>query len=173
MSVSHARSNLLKYLVMSSLCLLIAVAQGALQVVPPIHAWLVSIGSPNEGPGHMIDPLAHAHIGILGGMVIFIMGATFYLLPRLANRPVYSQRLIEHTFWWTASGSVGIYLNLLLFGIYEGHLLHTEPARVAEVHRYYERLMPVFGSLIVVGLVCFFSNVLLTALATRRAPADG
>ena len=57
---------------------------GMLQVMPPIRAWLDSIGSPYGGPGHMIDPLAHAHMNLVGGVVMLVMGVTYYLLPILA-----------------------------------------------------------------------------------------
>ena len=54
--------------------------------MPPVRAWLDSIGSPFGGPGHMIDPLAHAHMNLVGGVVMLVMGVTYYLLPILCNR---------------------------------------------------------------------------------------
>ena len=57
---------------------------GMLQVMPPIRAWLDSIGSPYGG-GHIIDPLADAHINLVGGVVV-VMGVTYYLLDR--ERPI-------------------------------------------------------------------------------------
>ena len=75
--------SLVKFLVVSALSLFIGTMHGMLQVMPPIRAWLDSIGSPYGGPGHMIDPLAHAHINLVGGVVMLVMGVTYYLLPIL------------------------------------------------------------------------------------------
>ena len=55
---------LVKFLLISALSLLIGAMHGMLQVLPPVRAWLDSIGSPYGGPGHMIDPLAHAHMNL-------------------------------------------------------------------------------------------------------------
>ncbi len=76
---------LVKFLLVSACSLLIGTMHGMLQVMPPIRAWLDSIGSPYGGPGHMIDPLAHAHMNLVGGVVMMIMGVTYYLLPILSG----------------------------------------------------------------------------------------
>jgi len=95
---SYHRS-LVKFLLISALSLFIGALHGMLQVLPPIRAWLDSIGSPFGGPGHMIDPLAHAHINLVGGVVMLVMGVTYYLLPILSGRAIYSLRLLRHSFW--------------------------------------------------------------------------
>jgi cytochrome c oxidase cbb3-type subunit 1 len=46
----------------------------------------------------MINPLAHTHINVVGGVVLLCMAVTYYLLPRLSGVPLYSQRMITHTF---------------------------------------------------------------------------
>jgi len=72
---THAGDRyLVKFLMVSGLCFFIGTVHGVLQVTRPVRAWLDSIGSPYGGPGHLIDPLAHAHINVIGGVVIFIMG---------------------------------------------------------------------------------------------------
>ena len=95
---------LVKFLLISALSLLIGAMHGMLQVLPPIRAWLDSIGSPYGGPGHMIDPLAHAHMNLVGGVVMLLMGVTYYLLPILSGRPIYSLKLVQHSFWLTTLG---------------------------------------------------------------------
>jgi len=82
--------SLVKFLAVSALSLFIGAIHGMLQVLPPIRAWLDSIGSPFGGPGHMIDPLAHAHINLVGGVVMLVVGVTYYLLPILSGRAIYS-----------------------------------------------------------------------------------
>ena len=59
---STDNQHLIKFIVASAFCFFVGTVHGVLQVIRPIRAWLDSIGSPYGGPGHMIDPLAHAHI---------------------------------------------------------------------------------------------------------------
>ncbi len=101
--------SLVKFLAVSALSLLIGTMHGMLQVLPPIRAWLDSIGSPYGGPGHMIDPLAHAHINLVGGVVMLVMGVTYYLLPILSGRSIYSLRLVQHSFWLMTLGVFSFY----------------------------------------------------------------
>ena len=108
-----------------------------LQVMPPIRAWLDSIGSPYGGPGHMIDPLAHAHMNLVGGVVLLAMCVTFYLLPIFTGKKLYSIKLVKHTFWWVSTGVYSFYIIQMTFGIWEGVLLHSNPQEMAVVHRFY------------------------------------
>lgn len=153
---------LLKFLVMSTTFFLVGTIHGVLQVIHPIRVWLDSIGSPYGGPGHMIDPLAHAHINMVGGVVLLVMAASYYLFPVLANRPLYSQRLVQHTFWWTSLGVVGFYTTLMVFGVWEGLLYLEDPARVAEAHRYYPPVIAAVSTVMGIGFWCYFANIFLS-----------
>ncbi len=157
---------LVKFLVTSAACFFIGTIHGVLQVIRPVRAWLDAIGSPYGGPGHMIDPLAHAHINTVGGVVIFLMGATYYLLPRMLGSPLFSKRLVNHTYWWTTLGIAGFYSTLMIFGTVEGYLLLNEPERMADVHRFYGPIISVVSSVMGVGFWIFFANLFMTV---RRA----
>lgn len=160
--------NLVKYLVASSFCFFIGTVHGVLQVIRPIRAWLDSIGSPYGGPGHLIDPLAHAHINVVGGVVIFLMGASYYLLPKMGGVSIYSRRLIEHTFWWTVIGISGFYSTLMIFGILEGRALLEDPNTVDNVHRYYGPVIATVSSIMGIGFWVYFANIFLTFRKIRR-----
>ncbi len=155
--------NLIKFLVGAAIFLCVGTVQGVLQVLPPIRVYLDSIGSPISGPGHMIDPLAHAHINIVGGVVLISMAVTYYLLQVISGRPVWSRRLIDHTFWWTAIGVSCFYSTLIVFGIIEGNLLLSEPSAVPGVHHYYGLVVSVVSTVMGVGFWVFLVNVFLTA----------
>jgi cytochrome c oxidase cbb3-type subunit 1 len=156
---------LVKFLLVSACSLLIGTMHGMLQVMPPIRAWLDSIGSPYGGPGHMIDPLAHAHMNLVGGVVMLIMGVTYYLLPILSGRPLYSLRLIQHSFWLMTVGVYAFYTIQMVFGIWEGNLMLSDPAGVAAVHHWYGRLVAIAGTLMAGGFLCYFANLTLTMLS--------
>jgi len=156
---------LVKFLLISALSLLIGTMHGMLQVLPPIRAWLDSIGSPYGGPGHMIDPLAHAHMNLVGGVVMLIMGVTYYLLPILSGRAIYSLRLVQHSFWLMTIGVYGFYAVQMTFGVWEGDLMFHDPAAMHAVHHWYGRLVAIAGTIMAAGFVAYFANITLTMLS--------
>lgn len=160
--------QLLKFLLGAAAFLFVGTVQGVLQVLPPIRAWLDSVGSPISGPGHMIDPLAHAHINVVGGLVIIGMAVTYYLWPILSGRPVWSKRLIDHSFWWTAVGVSGFYTTLLVFGIVEGNLLLNDPQAVPAVHRYYAPVISIVSTVMGMGFWVFFINIFCSFRSIRK-----
>jgi len=161
--------SLVKFLLASVSFFFIGTVHGVLQIQPPIRAWLDSIGSPYGGPGHMIDPLAHAHVNVVGGVVLLCMAVTYYLLPRLSGHPLFSQRLVNHTFWWTTLGICGFYSTLMVFGVIEGNLLlQGDTERMAEIHGIYTPVIAVVSTVMGIGFWVFFTNVLVTAKAIYK-----
>lgn len=169
-TVPSESRRLVKFLAASSLCLFIGTVHGVLQVIRPIRAWLDSIGSPYGGPGHLIDPLAHAHINVVGGVVVFLMGASYYLLPKMSGISLYSQRLVEHTFWWTIIGIAGFYSTLMSFGIMEGRALLENPNMVDEIHRFYGPTIAIVSTVMGIGFWVYFANIYLTLRKIRQTP---
>jgi cytochrome c oxidase cbb3-type subunit 1 len=164
--------SLVKFLAVSALSLFIGTVHGMLQVMPPIRAWLDSIGSPFGGPGHMIDPLAHAHINLVGGVVMLVMGVTYYLLPILTGRTIYSLRLVQYSFWLMAAGVFSFYAVQMVFGIWEGYLMFHDVAAGQRVHHWYGLLVAVAATIMAAGFVAYFANVALTLYSRSvSAPA--
>lgn len=135
--------------------------------MPPIRAWLDSIGSPFGGPGHMIDPLAHAHMNLVGGVILLVMGVTFYLLPIFTGKKLYSNKLVSHTFWWVSIGVYSFYIIQLTFGIWEGTLL-LDHQDIAHIHRFYGPVMAVSGTTMLIGFCTYLANVLLTVTSSSE-----
>lgn len=153
---------LIKFLITSAGFLFIGTVHGVLQVTRPIRLWLDSIGSPNSNPGHLIDPLAHAHINIVGGVVLMTMAMTYYLLPLLSGKPLYSQRLVEYTYWWTTLGVTAFYTTLMVFGIWEGYLLLNHPEAVAPIHNLYPPFIATAATVMGIGFWVYFANIFMT-----------
>ena len=164
--------HLVKFLVVSSVCFFIGTVHGVLQIMRPVRAWLDSIGSPYGGPGHLIDPLAHAHINVVGGVVIFVMGASYYLLPKMGGVSIYSKRLVEHTFWWTSLGIAGFYSTLMTFGILEGRALLEDPNLVDSIHRFYGPTIGTVSTIMGIGFWVYFANIFLTVRKIRKLPSN-
>lgn len=161
---------LLKFLITSAISFFIGSIHGVAQVMPSVRAWLDSIGSPYGGPGHMIDPLAHAHINLIGGVTITCMAATYYLLTIILQRPVHSERMVNMSFWWTTIGIFSFYSVLIGFGIQEGlMLLALDPG----LEQYHDSIVgpaiAISASVMGIGLWMFLLNVLLTLKKNKSA----
>lgn len=169
MDYRNEEKRLLKFLFISSAFFFVGTVHGVLQVIKPVRAYLDSIGSPYGGPGHMIDPLAHAHINVIGGVVIFLMATTYFLLPRITGVKLYSYKLVEHTFWWTSLGILGFYSTLLIFGFWEGNLLLSgAEGEMERVHGYYKPTIAIVSSAMGMGFWIYFANVFLTFRKVRK-----
>lgn len=167
--IKAEEKRLLKFLVTSAAFFFVGTVHGVLQIQAPIRAWLDSIGSPYGGPGHMIDPLAHAHINVIGGVVILLMAVTYFLFPRITQKPIYSYKMVEHSYWWTSIGLIGFYSTLLVFGFWEGTLLlEGKTAEMEEVHGMYRPIIAIVSTVMGMGFWIYFANVFLTYKNVRK-----
>lgn len=170
MDYQSEEKRLLKFIVTSAGFLFIGTVHGVLQVMRPIRAYLDSIGSPYGGPGHMIDPLAHAHINVVGGVVLLLMAASYYLIPRISGVKLYSYKLLEHTYWWTSLGLIGFYSTLLIFGFWEGELLLADNAdAMVEVHKIYARTISIVATIMGIGFWIYFANIFLSFRKIKKS----
>jgi len=159
---------LLKFVLASGLSFLVGSVHGVLQLLPPIRAWLDSIGSPYGGPGHLIDPLAHAHINLIGGVTLLAMAVSYYLVSVIGGRPIHSRRLADVSFWATVVGLASFYLILVVFGAWEGELLLANDPDIERVHRLYSALVPVAATVMGAGIWMYLANLLLSFRGLRR-----
>jgi len=160
--------HLVKFLLVSAVSFFIGAIHGMLQVMPPIRAWLDSIGSPYGGPGHMIDPLAHAHMNLVGGVVILAMGTSYYLLPIFSSKHIYSLRMVDHSLWWTAIGQFYFYITLIVFGTLEGNALLNHPEDVPQIHHYYGLIIAGAGTVMAVGFTIYLINIVLSLVKSPK-----
>ncbi len=110
---------ILKFIIMSVTHLLIGTVQGVIQTLPEFALWIRATGP----AGHMIDPLAHAHINLVGGVTMAIMGLFYYVLPKIVKRPIYSPVLSNTSFWFSTIGVLGFFSSLVFLGIVEGNMV--------------------------------------------------
>ncbi|MCL5953819.1 MAG: cbb3-type cytochrome c oxidase subunit I [Nitrospirae bacterium] len=107
----------LRFILFGVFCLFVGTMQGFLQSTPRIRHWIHMTGQ----AGHLVDPLAHAHINLIGGVVSVVMAMVYYLLPRLSGKKIWSPFLGEMSFFFMVAGVLGFYTVLLTFGILEGN----------------------------------------------------
>ena len=160
---------LTKFVVAGALAFFVGSIHGVLQVQPDIRAWLDSIGSPYGGPGHMIDPLAHAHINLIGGVTIVIIAVSYYLLTIIPNKPLPYPRLANFSFWTTTIGIYSFYASLVGFGIWEGQLLLANSDDLEQVHSDITKPFLLTTAMIMgIGLWSYMLNIALTVIKNKK-----
>lgn len=154
--------HLIKFLAASLLFFFAGSMHGVIQLLPPVRAWLDSIGSPYGGPGHLIDPLAHAHINLIGGVMLLVMTVTYYLIPILSDKGIWSKKLMNFSFWGTVIGVICFYSTLMVFGTWMGELLLASDPKIDEVKAIYGPIVAVSATIMGIGLWSFLFNGLMS-----------
>lgn len=157
---------IVRFFVLSVTNLFIGTVQGVVQTFPAVSQWIREAGP----AGHLIDPLAHAHINLVGGVTTGLMGLFYYVLPRLLNRPVYSPVLAATSFWFSAIGVGTFYCSLVILGLIEGNLMHAGMTYAQAL----EAVGPIHHVLIITGAILmglgywtYITNIYLTVFRTR------
>ncbi len=155
------RRHVLRFFVLSVFNLFIGTLLGVMQTFPGL-AQLIRESGP---AGHLIDPLAHAHINLVGGVTVGMMGLFYYVLPKLVNRPIYSQTLATMSFWFSMIGVFVFFTSLVVLGIIEGNMIHSGMtyAQALEAVGPIHHIMIITGAMLMgFGYWTYISNILLT-----------
>ena len=64
--------------------------------------------------------IGHVHSGALGWVAFISIGAMYYLIPKLYNRPLYSLKLVETHFWIGTIGIVLYIVSMWIAGVMQG-----------------------------------------------------
>lgn len=116
----------------------------------------------------MIDPLAHAHMNLVGGVVILAMGTSYYLLPIFSRRAIYSLRLVDHSLWWTAIGQFYFYITLIVFGTLEGNALLNNSGDLPQIHHYYGIIIAGAGIMMAIGFCIYLVNIIMSLVKSPK-----
>jgi cbb3-type cytochrome oxidase subunit 1 len=169
-----AAASIVRFFVLSVTNLFIGTVQGVVQTFPGVGQWIRETGP----AGHLIDPLAHAHINLVGGVTTGLMGLFYYVLPRLLNRPIYSQLLAGTSFWFSAIGVGTFYISLVILGLIEGNLVQagmTYAQALEAVGPIHHVLIMTGAMLMGFGYWTYIINIYLTVFRKRggrsNAPA--
>ncbi len=160
-------SILIKFILIQAIALGLAAVHGVIQRLPWVAEWLRDA----DYGGHLITNLGLTHINVVLGGTVSIAGITYYLLPRIIQRPMYSRTLCNVSFWFTAIGVLGFYCALIPIGYAEGTLVHQgytyEQAKdiVGFWHKFPEAIT---ASSMGIGYWIYVTNVVLTIWQGRR-----
>jgi len=124
--------------------------------------------------------IGHVHSGALGWVGMISIGATYFLIPRLFGREMYSKRLIETHFWVATIGIVLYITAMWISGVMQGlmwravnpdgTLTYSFVETVQAMHPYYViRLLG--GMLYLSGMLLMAYNMIRTIAGARPVEA--
>ena len=114
----------------------------------------------------------HAHLSLLFFAASTLMGALYYIVPRVLSCRIYSRKLANVGYGLYVVGFIFFFGGFLLTGLVQGtNWLHQGLAiwSVLPGLRPYMALRASGGALVVLGFVVFSVNILATAIARRAA----
>lgn len=123
--------------------------------------------------GHYTDwIIGHVHSGALGWNGMLIFGMFYYLIPKLWNTKMYSERLMQNHFWISLTGILLYYTSMVVAGITQGLMwLAVEPNGKLTYPDFVEtvtKIVPLYwaraagGFLFIIGFILMIYNVYKT-----------
>ncbi len=159
-------ASLPKYLLVTTLALMVGAIHLAVRSIPAVANWLASGGY----GGHLLRDIAYSHMMIVMGGTIAVTGLTWYCLPRILGRPLYSRALADLAFWGTVVGAAGFYLANSIFGGIMAAMVHrgwTQTQIDDTVGLWKSLSVGLSATIMGVGYWTYVANVLITALAGK------
>jgi len=139
---------------------IIGFSWGALMGGVPVFRYFV-----NHAPhGHLIV-LAHAHVNLLGWVEMAIFGALYYVVPRVARRPIHSLRLVKVHFWMHNVGLVGMVVFFTTAGLIGGT---SSDAGIESTVTRLMALVGISGTLVLVANIIWGYNLFRTGAGLEQ-----
>lgn len=117
--------------------------------------------------------VAHAHIGVLGFAGMIALGGLYYVIPKIAGKPLYSRVLADFQYWMILIGMVGFTVVLTIAGLIQGNAwLNGETVYrvLPEIHIYYV-VRAALGLMIFSSALLGFYNI-VRSLFVRKGEAS-
>jgi cytochrome c oxidase cbb3-type subunit 1 len=150
-----------KFLIMGSLMYLAGCFQGSTEALRSI-----------QQPTHFTDfVISHSHLTVFGTFVVWAIGGTIYVWPRLFGRPLWSFKLGNWSFWLITFGITLMGLDLTALGLQQGFMwmAAVEWLDTVVAVRPYWLVRTISGISMDLGMSLLVFNLMRTAL-TERAP---
>jgi len=152
-----------KFFIMGSLMYLVGCFQGSTEALRLI-----------QQPTHFSDfVISHSHLTVFGTFVVWAVGGVLYVLPRLVERPLWSFKLGNWSFWLITFGITVMGLDLTMAGLQQGHMLMAGAEWVDSLVaiRPYWLVRTIAGISMDIGLSLLVYNLMRTVLAPRAVAA--
>ena len=153
-----------KFLIMGSLMYLAGCFQGSTEALRSI-----------QQPTHFTDfVISHSHLTVFGTFVVWAIGGLVYVWPRACGRELWSCTMGNWSFWLITVGISTMGLVLTAGGLQQGFqwMAGTEWLDTILAMRPYWLVRTVAGVSMDIGMTLLVVDLMMTALASRPAPAE-
>jgi cytochrome c oxidase cbb3-type subunit 1 len=147
---------------MGSLMYLVGCFQGSTEALRAI-----------QQPTHFTDfVISHSHLTVFGTFVVWAIAGLIYVWPKLHDRPLWSPKLGNWSFWLITFGISLMGLDLTALGLQQGYMwmAGTEWLDTVVAVRPYWLVRTISGISMDTGMTLLVFNLMRTALA---APPRG
>jgi cytochrome c oxidase cbb3-type subunit 1 len=156
-----------KFLIMGSLMYLVGCFQGSTEALRSI-----------QQPTHFTDfVISHSHLTVFGTFVVWAIAGLVYVWPKLHDRPLWSFKLGNWSFWLITFGISLMGLDLTALGLQQGYMwmAGTEWLDSIVAVRPYWLVRTVAGISMDIGMSLLVYNLMRTALSEpgRSTAASG
>lgn len=167
---SFSQNLTAKFLILGSLMYLAGCFQGSTEALRSI-----------QQPTHFTDfVISHSHLTVFGTFVVWAIAGTIYTLPRILERPLWSFKMGNWSFWLITFGITLMGLDLTMLGLQQGYMwmAGTEWLDSMVAVKPYWLVRTISGILMDTGMTLLVLNLMLTVLAparkgvTARRPPD-
>ena len=145
-----------KFMILGSLMYLIGCFQGSLEALRSVQL-----------PTHFTDfVISHSHLTVFGTFVVWAMGGTIFVWPKLFNRPLWSFTLGNWSFWLITAGISVMGLVLTAQGLQQGFMwmAGTEWLDTVNTMIPYWLVRTLSGISMDIGVTLLVYNLMRTAL---------
>lgn len=152
-----------KFLIMGSLMYLAGCFQGSTEALRSL-----------QEPTHFSDfVISHSHLTVFGTFVVWAIAGTVYTVPRVVERPLWSPRMGNWSFWLITSGITLMGIDLTMAGLQQGFMLMagTEWLDSLRAIRPYWLVRTVAGISMDLGISLLVYNLMRTVLSARPSEA--
>ena len=101
-----------KFLMGGTIYYLLTCIQGPMQAIPALNV----IISKNDWI------VGHAHMALLGAFSFFAIAGVYYVIPKIAGRPLHNSKLADQSFWIMLIASIPFFSSLFISGVIQGNM---------------------------------------------------
>ena len=113
-------------------------------------------------PDHFYSMMTvHPFVGIYGWAYMAVMGAFYYLVPRVLKKELYSRKVADISFWLMIFGVLITWLSGFLFGFSALYTLYW-PLPILEYPAISTLVFSIGSALIFISVLAFFFNMFAT-----------
>jgi cytochrome c oxidase cbb3-type subunit 1 len=119
--------------------------------------------------------VGHAHMAVLGAFSFFAIGGAYYAVPRMLKTKLHSETLANTSFWLWLVGGLSFFVSLWIGGFLQGLQWNDVSIPFIDTVKFmspFWMVRLVGGTLMFVGILLFFWNMLATWTGRHERPAE-